>query len=764
MNEKIYVVMAVYAPKVDFLKAQIQSVAAQTFRNFHVIFVISDLASSEIVRQFATDAGLDFSINEPLNELDAVRAFERGLRAAFEQSLNDKNDVFFALSDQDDVWHSDKLETLLKTFSDPETVLAHSDARLIDGENREIYPSMFRFEKRRKHPGMRGLLYVNNVTGMTAMMRRDVLEVALPFPKQNGVYFYHDLWLALIASALGKIAFVDRPLVDYRQHGTNAVGAVDRVQTKFKSFLPNKAMFQRGVGAYAIARYLAAVLALRVHERGNSDVLRIDPRVLRPIDTLVKPRSFGGRFFVDSVVNLFRGKLNVARIALGYGFIAMARQGWTFLRLLKEDIDYTYHKFDERLFRIAPGFAPEVLKSEEAPLESNKFEEIVDSRRRPKFRPQFTASEAAINLLVPSLNPADAFAGIVTALDIALGLAKRGHHVRFIATDSTVISKISSLAFLRRRIGAKDANEVLWDRVHLHCSKTEDTIPMHKNDIFLATAWWSAHVANDLVKSYPFLQQKFVYLIQDFEPNFYAWGGEFAGAMASYEMDFIPLFNTTLLRDFFIEQGFDFAKDAEFAFRPSIEVSRYSQGVRTPRSGRKAKVALYGRPEVARNMFSTAIEALADFLEKERLSVGDIEIVSVGLKHDAIKLPTGHVIESLGKLPWEDYPEFLLGVDLGLSLMYSPHPSHPPIEMAASGAKVVTNLFGPKDLSQLSPAIQSAAPNASALCDAMIKAWHSEDVSQDDREIDLAPLGKTLDGLIDDLSGALTNQFAQKKL
>lgn len=762
MNDKIYIVMAVYAPNAEYLRAQIQSIATQSYKRFHVVFVIADLSSMSLVKDYADEAKLEYTIHEPLAERDAVRAFEEGLQVAYDMSMADEGEIFFALSDQDDVWYPNKLEKLHAEFADSQVTLVHSDARLVDGQGAEIFASMFRYERRVKDPGMRGLLYVNNITGMTAMLRRSVLDVALPFPPQSGVYFYHDLWLGLVSSSLGRIRLIREPLVDYRQHGNNAVGAVDRVTTKFKSLLPSRAMLRRGAGAYAIARYLAHVLDIRLQEKREASHSHIAEDATKPIQAFLRPRGFGGRFFADAITNFARGKLNASRIALGYGVISWARQIWTFRRVLKEDIDETYTAFDKRLYSLAPGFPPSTPKKIQT-LESNKFLDVIDDRKRPRFVPNFVAEQPAINLLVPSLNQADAFAGIATALDIALGLAKSGHNVRFIATDLVVASKISSLGFLRRRSGAKDAKDALWNRIHLHCGVSDGEIPMHKNDIFMATAWWTAHAAQNLISSYPFLQEKFIYLIQDFEPNFYPWGGEFSDAMASYEMNFTPLFNTSLLREYFVEQGFEFANDARFAFRPSIDVSRYSSGTRVAIKGRKPRIAVYGRPEVARNMFSSSIEAIAQFVEREKLTPDEIEILSVGLTHDPITLPTGHVVESLGKLPWEDYPDFLLGVDVGLSLMYSPHPSHPPIEMAASGARVVTNNFGPKNLSQLSSAIISVEPNVAALGQAMSDAWHAKEVAQSEREIDLSPLGEELGDMVAELSQALQVQFAQKK-
>jgi hypothetical protein len=56
-------------------------------------------------------------------------------------------------------------------------------------------------------------------------------------------------------------------------------------------------------------------------------------------------------------------------------------------------------------------------------------------------------------------------------------------------------------------------------------------------------------------------------------------------------------------------------------------------------------------------------------------------------------------MRALGKLDLEPYGSLLRESAVGLSLMVSPHPSYPPLDMAHLGMRVVTNGFGPKDLS-----------------------------------------------------------------
>jgi O-antigen biosynthesis protein len=147
---------------------------------------------------------------------------------------------------------------------------------------------------------------------------------------------------------------------------------------------------------------------------------------------------------------------------------------------------------------------------------------------------------------------------------------------------------------------------------------------------------------------------------------------------------------------------------------------------------------------VPRNMFPTAIEALNMFLLTEGLTPEQVELVSVGMRHDAVTLTGGHKLTSLGKLPLHDYPAWLRTVDLGLSLMLSPHPSHPPLEMAASGVRVVTNRFANKDLGRLTPAILSMPGTPEGIAQGLSQAWAMGPVAEADRRFDLTSLGAPL--------------------
>lgn len=132
-------------------------------------------------------------------------------------------------SDQDDVWHPDKLRLSMARMQEMEArypgrpLLVHGDLEVVDEARRQIAPSFVRYQGLQPlRNGFARLLVSNTVTGCTALCNEALLRRALPIAGQAVM---HDWWLALVAGAFGKLSFIDTPLLQYRQHGANTIGA-----------------------------------------------------------------------------------------------------------------------------------------------------------------------------------------------------------------------------------------------------------------------------------------------------------------------------------------------------------------------------------------------------------------------------------------------------------------------------------------------------------------------------------------------------------
>ena len=157
-----------------------------------------------------------FVLSQTEGRLGYYRNFERVL------GLVPAEAALVALCDQDDRWHPDKLESLRGALESGVT-LAYSDMNLIDGDGNLISPTYWT-DRRTNHTDMTSLLVANTITAAATMFPRRLLDYALPFPAALG-HAFHDHWLAMVALATGRIAYVDRPLYDYVQHSANAFGS-----------------------------------------------------------------------------------------------------------------------------------------------------------------------------------------------------------------------------------------------------------------------------------------------------------------------------------------------------------------------------------------------------------------------------------------------------------------------------------------------------------------------------------------------------------
>ena len=211
-----------------YLPAQVQSVCTQEPPPREI--VLSDDGSSDnsvgVVRQAMADCGVASSV--------ALTVFENkpalGVTRNFEQAIRACRHELIALSDQDDVWHPGRLARMAACFEErPDLLLLHTDARLVDGDLKPLGDTLFHalevqpeeLEAIAQGRAFEVFLRRNLVTGATAVFRRRLLAAALPFSDE----WVHDEWLAALAAATGRVDVLPEALIDYRQHGSNQIGA-----------------------------------------------------------------------------------------------------------------------------------------------------------------------------------------------------------------------------------------------------------------------------------------------------------------------------------------------------------------------------------------------------------------------------------------------------------------------------------------------------------------------------------------------------------
>ncbi|MEX0618268.1 MAG: glycosyltransferase family 2 protein [Pseudohongiellaceae bacterium] len=215
-----------------FLSEQLDSIISQTYENWRIVMRDdgSTDGSAAIMLRYSNEFPDRIEIVESDNRnLGAAASFSLLMQYALGTKPGEKSEPsLIALSDQDDIWNREKLEVqvaaLLGADHDGDLpLLVHSDLRVVDANLNTIAGSFIDYHglTPRRNTFRRSLV-VNSVTGSTTVFNETLARKALPVP---GDAVMHDWWLSLVALAFGSVVYLDRTLVDYRQHEANVSGA-----------------------------------------------------------------------------------------------------------------------------------------------------------------------------------------------------------------------------------------------------------------------------------------------------------------------------------------------------------------------------------------------------------------------------------------------------------------------------------------------------------------------------------------------------------
>ena len=288
-----------------------------------------------------------------------------------------------------------------------------------------------------------------------------------------------------------------------------------------------------------------------------------------------------------------------------------------------------------------------------------------------------------ITIVTDSINSGSLYGGVATALIFAALLATRlGAGLRLVTR--TEAPNADNIGTLFRVHG------ITWpgnlELLHSPPGAGRD-IPLSRHDIFLTTSWWTTWATRHSVDP-----ARIVYLLQEDERGFYPLGDDH---LRCTEMLSDPalayIVNTSLLMGHFTSEGL---APGGLSFEPAFPLGAYHE-VERQHPG-KSNFFFYARPKNLRNLFWRGLEAIGAAIEERVLDPEQWAFHFVGEEIPKILLPGGVQPIVSQNLAWSDYAGLVRQMDLGLSLMDTPHPSYPPLDLAASGAVVVTNRFGPK--------------------------------------------------------------------
>ena len=203
-----------------------------------------------------------------------------------------------------------------------------------------------------------------------------------------------------------------------------------------------------------------------------------------------------------------------------------------------------------------------------------------------------------VNVIHPSIDLKHFFGGFIATFNLARRLAERGHRVRLIATERSDLP-----GDWRRRLSSYEGLGGVLDRIEVEFAHGRPATRMNPDDALIATHWTVAHIAHAATAE--LRTQRFVYLIQEYEPFIFPLGSAAALARQSYDLPHRALFSTALLRDYFAEHRIGVFAESGGRARPAGGLRQRDHsgrpGLRAgPAPGRPAAAALLRAPRGAR--------------------------------------------------------------------------------------------------------------------------------------------------------------------
>ena len=209
-----------------YIKEQIDSLLNQTYQNF-VLFIRDDNSTDntkEIINYYVKE--YDGKVIEIVDDKIANSASKNFMFLLESVYKLDKFDIFI-FSDQDDYWEKDKVKVTVDEYNKIKNkdipILIHTDLTVVDSKLNIINSSFMKYSNlSAKRNKFIHYLIQNNVTGCAMLINKSLAHLI----KFDIEYIrMHDWYFALIASAFGKVIYIDKQMVKYRQHSNNVLGA-----------------------------------------------------------------------------------------------------------------------------------------------------------------------------------------------------------------------------------------------------------------------------------------------------------------------------------------------------------------------------------------------------------------------------------------------------------------------------------------------------------------------------------------------------------
>lgn len=207
--DPVSIVMCTYNGE-PFVAPQLQTICGQTYTNLEII-VVDDCSTDNTWQQITEFASRDSRIKAYRNTVNL------GIAKNFERACSLASADFIAFSDQDDLWHPEKIERLMQFWPD-DVQLVYCDSQRFHGDIDHLSGVPRRGYRRFEGQNVRKLAIFNTISGHSLILKKELLKKI--FPTTDTVYY--DWKAAIAAACSGGVAYLPETLTFQRVHNHNA--------------------------------------------------------------------------------------------------------------------------------------------------------------------------------------------------------------------------------------------------------------------------------------------------------------------------------------------------------------------------------------------------------------------------------------------------------------------------------------------------------------------------------------------------------------
>lgn len=214
---KVAILLSTYNGE-KYLVDQINSIRKQTFKDWN-LFIRDDGSTDKtlnIINRLTKKDNRIFFIDDKEKHLGPMKSFIK--------LLNDVDADYYFFCDQDDYWLSNKLELMLNAINKNNNVsqLLYCGLKCVD---KNLNPINNDFEDLLGKINGKSRFIGNDMPGCVMLFNKKTRDLVVKYTNDYKDIVMHDWWIALVAQVFGQIEFLDKPLILYRQHGDNSIGA-----------------------------------------------------------------------------------------------------------------------------------------------------------------------------------------------------------------------------------------------------------------------------------------------------------------------------------------------------------------------------------------------------------------------------------------------------------------------------------------------------------------------------------------------------------